>query len=314
MRKIRIVEVISEFGAGRRGPSLGIDAIRFACLNKNYDIFGKYKTKRITAPSEHLFVDAKFPTAKRIDEIIKVFHEIAETLGKCLEKGAFPLVLSGDHSNAAATIAGIKKQYPDKRLGVIWIDAHGDLHTPYSTPSGNIHGMPMAASLNIVNKDAAVQAPEPDVIESWNSICNMEGIAPKVLPRDVVFIGIRDLEQQEWDIIHKENIRYYDMPKVDNMGVGNVAAETLEHLDQCDLIYVSFDIDSLDGKLAPGTGTPVNFGLSATQAKWLLTAFWKSPKLAALEFTEVNPLLDHKNKTAGIAADLLNRLLQTPTE
>lgn len=309
-RKISLIELAAEFGAGTRGASLGVDGIRFACLNKGYKEYFALNSFYIPGDPDRMLDKNEFPGAKRIDLILSVYDQYLERLNMVFEEDSFPFVISGDHSNAAGTVAGIKKQYPNKRLGVIWIDAHADLHTPYSSPSGNVHGMPVAAMLNFSNEDKAVRTPSELTLKHWDAMCNVGGMAPKISPKDLVFIGIRDLEEQEWSIVDENNIKYFSNHKLNKIGTEAVIKETKEYLSDCDLVYVSFDIDSLDSAIVPGTGTPVPDGLSIGQARQLLNSFWEMKNLACLEFTEINPLLDHGNQTANVAADLLYDLIK----
>ncbi|MCB0706987.1 MAG: arginase [Saprospiraceae bacterium] len=309
-RNISIIELAAEFGAGTRGASLGVDALRFACLNKQYDKYFELPSIYIEGDPERLVDRVSFPNAKRIDLILDVYERHIQRVKELIEEKYFPFVISGDHSNAAGTVAALKSQYPDKRLGVIWIDAHADLHTPYSSPSGNVHGMPVAAILNLTNENLAIRKPSKETIKHWETLCQIGGIAPKIAAEDLVFIGIRDLEEQEWNIIKQYNIQHFTNHDLNRLGSATVLEQTQQHLQECDLIYVSFDIDSLDKDLVPGTGTPVEDGLSFGQARDLLKGFWEMEKLVCLEFTEINPLLDVRNKTADIAADLFYELIK----
>lgn len=310
MRKIKLVEIAAEFGAGTRGASLGIDALHFACIKKGYSVYREMPSILIEGDPERLFDKIHYERAKRIDLISDVLEKIVNTVSGVLHAGEFPFVISGDHSNAAGTIAGVKAAYPDKRLGVIWIDARGDLHTPFSSPTGNVHGMPVAAVLNFDNRELAVGEPDPVALAHWQQLCSMGGVVPKILPEDIVFIGIRDLEEQEWKLIREHKMKYYDNHDVDRIGVERIAEETLQYLSDCDLLYITFDIDSLDASIVPGTGTPVPKGMSIGHAEYLLQRFWKEPTLAAIEFTEINPLLDDGNRTAEVAADLFVSLIE----
>lgn len=305
-----MIELAAEFGAGTRGSSLGVDGIRFACLNKGYREYFALDSTYIAGDPDRMIDRVEFPGAKRIDLILSVYDQYLEKVDQVFEENLFPLVISGDHSNAAGTVAAIKKRHPKKRLGVIWIDAHADLHTPYSSPTGNVHGMPVAAILNLTNEDKAVRKPSEETLKHWDTLCNVGGIAPKITARDMVFIGIRDLEEQEWKIIDENKIKFYNNHHVNEMGTDKIIAETKTYLSKCDLIYVSFDIDSLDSAIVPGTGTPVTDGLSIGQARDFLNSFWQMENLACLEFTEINPLLDYANQTADVAADLLYDLIK----
>lgn len=308
-RKISLIELAAEFGAGTRGASLGVDALRFACLKRRYRRYFSLPSTYIEGDPDRLIDRVSFPKAKRIDLILKVFDTFLEHMEKLLKDDKFPFVISGDHSNAAGTIAGIKKTYPDKRLGVVWIDAHADLHTPYSSPSGNVHGMPVAAVLNLTNEQYSVNQPSSETIQHWEGMCQVGGIAPKIEPEDLIFIGIRDLEAQEWDIIHDKKIKYFTNHAVNQLGADTVLKQTQAFVEDCDMLYVSFDVDSLDKAIVPGTGTPVADGLSIGQARHLLQGLWHMEKLVCMEFTEINPLLDDGNRTAEVAAELLHSLI-----
>jgi arginase len=309
MRNISIIEIAAEFGAGTRGSSLGLDALRFACLNRGYRYYLELPYLYIEGDPDRLLDRIHTPKAKRIDLIVELHNRITNQMQNLLQNGQFPLVISGDHSNAAGTVAALKKFNPGKRIGIVWIDAHGDLHTPYSSPSGNVHGMPVAALLNLNNKHLAVNEPRPDTVAHWEQMCNIGGYAPKVLPQDLVFIGIRDLEAQEWTVMKEQGITHFTNTTLNEIGALEVVRRTKEHLAQCDLIYVSFDVDSFDGAMVPGTGTPVEDGLSYGQARILLRGFWDWDKLGCMEITEINPLLDYCNETAELVADLLDDVI-----
>lgn len=308
-RNIKFLEIRSELGAGTFGSSLGIDAIKFAALKKHSDIFLTYHSESIESDTGWISPVLEHKFAKKIDEMMLLYEKISLRIKQYLGTGFFPLVIAGDHANAGGTIAGIKRTYPQAKLGVIWIDAHGDIHSPYTTPSGNIHGMPLAISLNLKNLDSQVNKLDERTEILWEKLCNVGNISPKILFEDLVLIDIRDLEQPEWDIIHRKNIEYYDPEDIQKHGIEYVAQNALNYLDKCDYIYVSFDVDSLDPSISTGTGTPVQNGLTVEQAKSLLKILWKSPKLIAFEIVEVNPLLDNQNRMAEIAFELIQSLI-----
>jgi arginase len=208
------------------------------------------------------------------------------------------MIIAGDHSTAFGTIAGIKKAHPKKRLGVVWIDAHADFHSPYTTPSGNMHGMTLAMACDMDNLECKVNDPKGETIEYWEQIMNVGIPGAKIYPEDIVFISVRDLEKAENYIINKYGIPNFSAAEVKKMGPEAVAQEALKLLDHCDLIYVSFDVDSLDSRISLGTGTPVPNGLSVEEAKILNVELAKSPKLCAWEIAEVNPTLDSQNSMA----------------
>lgn len=309
MKDIKLIEVDSELGAGTRGASLGPAAMKVAANNLGSKYFKKYPTTPIETENQQLLEDIDTPYAKRAQGIVDVYDRICTTVADSLSSDQnFPIVLAGDHSTAGGTIAGIKKAFPDKNLGVIWIDAHADLHTPYTTPSGNMHGMPLAASLNVDNTDKKVNEINERSQQLWDELKNTGGNAPKLKPHDLVFIGVRSTEEGEDHLIEKYNILNIDVAQVKGRGTDAVALETLDYLDDCDLIYISFDVDSMDPSISRGTGTPVPNGISAEEAGSLINRLLSSPKVCCFEIVEVNPTLDDKcNKMAETAFSILER-------
>lgn len=314
-RNIHFLWVESEFGAGTHGASLGPDAIKFAAMNAGSDVFRQGPFSEIStidlkfasqfAPEE----EPVFNSARHIHHIRATYDRIMNEVARLLFNGLFPFIISGDHSNAGGTIAGIKRAYPNKRLGVIWIDAHADIHSPFTSPSGNMHGMPLATALNEDNLKHQINHIPTELESLWRELCNMGGRAPKILASDLVFIGLRDYEYPEISLIEELNIKHYKPDQVDGRGAIAIAQETLEYLSECDILYVSFDIDSLDKQLVPGTGTPVYYGLSSGQAEILLQNLWKDTRMVAMEFTEINPLLDIQNTTAEVALECIEALI-----
>jgi arginase len=221
-----------------------------------------------------------------------------------LEK-KFPIVLAGDHSTAAGTIMGIKAANPEKRLGVVWIDAHADLHTPYTTPSGNMHGMPLAMVTQLDNKDCQINEPGSETISYWEKIKKIGGDFPKIQPKDIVFISVRDTEEPEDYLIHHYGIKNFSTAEVRELGIEKVAAQALEILAECDQIYISFDVDSLDSSISVGTGTPVPNGLTVEEAINLNAELIKDKRVCCWEIVEVNPTLDTENTMAEIAFEVL---------
>lgn len=307
MRNIKIIEVRSEIGAGTRGASLGIDAIKIAALDFMSSFFVNFPSEQVENENRLLYEPVESPYAKRIKGILTMYERVAESVCNTLKSGLFPLVLAGDHSTAGGTIAGIRMAKPKNRLGVIWIDAHADLHSPFTTPSGNMHGMPLAASLAEDNIDSQVHNPDPQTVDYWNKIKNIGKISPKINPEDIVFIALRDYEKEEEHILRKHNIKVIPVQEVRRKGVENVVRQTLLHLSNCDDIYVSFDVDCLDSSISRGTGTPVSNGLREREAEDLMASFMQNHKICCFEVTEVNPTLDKENLMAEIAFNILQR-------
>ncbi|MFM8806957.1 MAG: arginase, partial [Sphingomonadales bacterium] len=219
----------------------------------------------------------------------------------------FPVVLSGDHSVAGATISGIKMAKPKSKLGVIWIDAHADLHTPYTTPSGNLHGMPMAIALGEDNPDCAIHEPDQRTIDHWNKLKNFGKVCPKVLPENVVYISLRDFEKEEKYLLDQLDIKKISTKEIRSKGAENIVRSVLRYLSDCTDIYLSFDVDSLDSGISKGTGTPVGNGLREREAEDLVSKFMQNRKICCFEITEVNPTLDKENLMAEIAFNILQR-------
>ncbi|WP_373522899.1 arginase [Aquiflexum sp.] len=305
MRDIKLVEVRSEIAAGTRGASLGIDALKIASLDKTSDFFSQFEPVHVQDANNFLFRANKFPNAKYIDGVYHVLKNVYSSIESLRLDKRFPIVLAGDHSTAAGTIMGIKAAHPDKRLGVIWIDAHADLHTPYTTPSGNMHGMPLAMCLQIDNKECQVNEPSEDTVQFWEKIKKIGGEFPKLKPEDIVFISVRDTEEPENHIIKKYNIKNFPVADVRSKGIKTIALETLDILKNCDQIYISFDVDSLDSSISVGTGTPVPDGLTVEEALKLNEELIKDKRVCCWEIVEVNPTLDSENLMAENAFDIL---------
>ncbi|BDS13935.1 arginase [Aureispira anguillae] len=308
--KIRILEVPSELGAGTRGASLGIGAIKVAALNAGNKYFSKYTSTIIPNENELLFEDSPTQYANYIDGIVKVYNYVSHYVSEEVTYNKrFPIVLAGDHSTAGATITGIKKSNPNKRLGVIWIDAHADLHTPYTTPSGNVHGMPLAVCLGIDNIEHQRNDIPKEIAEHWHRLKHMGDVYPKIEANDLVFIALRDTEEEEDFLTNRLGIRNFAVDEVREKGTTQIVKEVLSYLHNCDMIYISFDVDSMDCHLvSKGTGTPVPHGLSEEEATDLVCGLVADPKTCCLEVTEVNPTLDDKcNTMAETAFRVLDR-------
>lgn len=307
MKNIKLIEVPSEIGAGTRGASLGIDAIKIAALDFMSNFFIHFPSEKIPVQNELLYQPIESPYAKRIKGIAALYQRVGKSVSDCIKTNFFPVVLSGDHSTSAATITGIKMAKPKSKLGVIWIDAHADLHTPFTTPSGNLHGMPLAIAINEDNRECAVHDLDDDTIQQWNDLKTMGKATPKVLPEDVVYISLRDYEKEERHLIEKYGMKVITTKEVRSKGPENIVRAAIRYLSDCSDIYVSFDVDSLDSSISKGTGTPVNNGLREREAEDLISKFMQNRKVCCFEITEVNPTLDKENLMAEIAFNILQR-------
>lgn len=310
---MKIIEVKSEIGAGTRGASLGIEAIKIASLDVNSDFFKQYEPVEVENVNELLFAETQHKYARFIDGVMIMEERVCLEVYETIWEDYFPLVIAGDHSTSYGTIAGIKKANPKARLGVIWIDAHADIHTPYTTPSGNMHGMALAMATGIDNLECKVNDPSGETLDYWEEVKNVGVPGPKVYPEDIVYIAVRDLERPENYLVNKYNINFIEIDELKKAGAAQIAAQALEMLDHCDLIYVSFDVDSLDSRISKGTGTPVPNGLTVEEAKLLNVTLAKSPKVCAWEIVEVNPTLDTENRMAESAFEILESTANSVT-
>jgi arginase len=303
----------SEIGAGTRGSSLGPDAVMLASLNSSSELFNRYPFEQVPDLNDSLFEPTNTPHALRIKQVYTTWSAQAEAVQRNLKLGNTPVVISGDHASAGGTIAGIKMMHPNKRLGVIWIDAHGDLHSPYTSPSGNVHGMPLAATLGLDNLESKRNDPSADTIDYWERMKFMGGVSPKVLPEDLVFVGVRDTEKEEVFLMTNNNITNYEVNEVDEMGMTQIGNEILTDLKECDILYVSFDVDSMDpDEVSYGTGTPVPDGITPDQVNKLLSILLADKRVVCFEMVEVKPLLDKKgNKMAVTALGILEKAVET---
>jgi len=301
----------SELGAGTRGSSLGVDSILIEASTRMKTFFINTPSINIIDKNDFLFKKSKYKWAKYAAPLIEVYKDISKKIISVLNKKRFPIIFSGDHSNAYGSICGLKKFYSKDEIGVIWIDAHADLHSPYTTPSGNIHGMPLAMALNEDNFRFEIGDVNKETTEVWDKLKKINNIYPKIKPKNIAYIGLRDTEKEEDYLINKHKINVFNPKKVREIGVDNVI-KTIKNdiLKECKHIYISFDVDSLDSeKVSAGTGTPIKNGLLIDECKVMLKSFYNWDKSRCLEITEINPLLDKKNKMTKSIFDILEYVL-----
>jgi len=290
---ISIIGFPMDLGADRRGVDMGPSALRIAELQAKLEKLG-YKVTDLGDIPIQIMEKQKIsnPRLKYIDEILKTSKLLAAKVESVLEKGDFPLCIGGDHSMAIGTLAGISSfcRKNGKTLGVIWIDAHADMNTDESSPSGNIHGMPLAVSMGIGNSE----------------LTNVLNFAPKLSPENCSIIALRSVDEKEKEIIRKLKLPVYDMPEIDKMGIHRIVVKVLKQFrEKIDHIHVSFDVDSVDPSVAPGVGTPVPGGLSYREAHLLMETIAECGCMSSLDIAEVNPILDEKNKSAVFTTDLV---------
>ncbi len=313
MKEIKIIKNRSDIGAGTRGSDMGIDAIEIAAINKGSNYFEQFEFEDVITKNESVYNKENNSFAKRIENVFNQCKRLSNHVKVNLQEDKFPIVISGDHSSALGTISGVKAANSTKRVGVVWIDAHGDLHSPYTSPSGNIHGMPLAAAIDDDNLDCQVNDIDRETAELWDRMKNIGVPGQKVQPEDVVFFGVRDTEEPEDKQMERHGIKNYKVAEVRYRGLEVCVNEALEKLSNCDVIYVSFDVDAMDCDMVSyGTGTPVPKGFDQYEIIDIINQLLESKKVACLEFVEVNPLLDFKgNKMAETAFDVLEKVTET---
>lgn len=292
----KIVNLIGfpmDLGADRRGVDMGPSALRIAGLSEQLQNLGY----RIIDDGDVIIQikekqKIENPKLKYLNEILRTSQLLTHKVEKALSQNHFPLCIGGDHSMGIGTIAGISSycRKNNLKVGVIWIDAHADMNTDKTSPSGNIHGMPLAASLGLGNK----------------KLVNFYGFSPKIKPENCALIGVRSIDEFEKKNIRHMNLAVYTMADVDKLGIHRIIARVLKQFqEKVDHIHVSFDLDSVDPTLAPGVGTPVPGGLSFRESHLLMESIAECGCMSSLEVTEVNPILDDKNKSAEFAAELI---------
>lgn len=292
-RQISMIGVSMDFGQSRRGVNMGPSAIRYAGVVERLEALGHEINDcgdiHINASVQP---EKSSSTLKNLKEVIETNEKLAEQVENTLKAEQFPLILGGDHSIAIGTLAGLTRGY--QNLGVIWYDAHADLNTDETSPSGNIHGMPLAVSMGLGDK----------------RLVNLHKEGQKIKPENVVIIGARSIDPGERALIKEKNVKVFTMHEIDKYGMTAVMNEALAYLADRDVdgLHLSLDLDALDPLYTPGVGTPVAGGLTYRESHLAMEILEESGKVTSAEFVEVNPILDEKNKTADVAVGLMGSL------
>ncbi|MEM1348630.1 MAG: arginase [Myxococcota bacterium] len=301
----------SELGGAAPGPSLGPQALITSALARGLERFGSVDAW-CRAPHLRREHFAR-PSLDFMGEFADYVGELCARHAEALDRSQRTLLLSGDHSNAIGWVAGAREAMPDARIGLVWIDAHGDIHSPWTSPSGNLHGLPVAAMLGLDHVHMATR--EPSAVEhlAWEELKHLGPgrICPKLRPEDVFYVDIRDLEPEEWRVLEERSIPHLTARDFDTRGVERVIDEVTAYFAEYDALYVSFDVDSVDPQFIQGTGTPVPGGMTLEDAALLLGALVAHPAWTTLEITEINPLQDTRNQTAERLTDVLVELWGT---
>jgi arginase len=289
-KTIRIIGIPMDLGQNRRGVDMGPSAVRYAGLQARLERLSHTVIDEGNLPVPNPEEQIVEGSGRRLQAVTTVCQSVYEIASQCVSCGDFAIFLGGDHSISIGSIAAAAQ---GNSLGVIWIDAHGDFNTPETSPSGNIHGMPMAALLG----------------EGADSLVNLGHPGPKLDPNQIVQIGIRDLDSAERTRLAQSGIHVFTMRHVDELGMAGVARQALDTLRHVSHIHVSLDMDSLDPDEAPGVGTPVPGGLTYREAHLLMEILGDSDRVRSLDIVEINPILDQMNKTAELAVELAASLL-----
>jgi len=293
-KEISIIGAPSDYGQQRRGVDMGPSAIRYADVAERLESLG-YNIKDegdILVKREDSITELG-TNLKNLKEVVKVCTQLSNKVKEVINQGRFPLVLGGDHSIAIGTIAGLATHY--NNLGVIWYDAHADLNTPETSPSGNIHGMPLAVCIGLGDE----------------RLVKIGGLSAKIKPENIIIIGARSVDPGERELIKKNGIRVYTMHEIDRMGMTRVMEDTIAYLKerQVDGVHLSLDLDGLDPLYTPGVGTPVPGGITYRESHLAMEMLEEEEIITSAEFVEVNPILDERNRTADVAVALMGSLL-----
>ena len=294
---IGILGIPMDLGAGRRGVDMGPSALRYAQIAETLRAMGHTVTDHgnVNVPvvetvtrtsSNDVLLRSNEP--HYLEQIRQACQEAAERL-QAFAPEIFPICIGGDHSMSMGTVAGVTR---GERIGLIWVDAHTDFNIPSTTDTGNIHGMPVSHLVGLGDE----------------RLVNIGGVGAKILPEDIVMIGIRSVDSEERELLRSRGASIYTMKEIDRIGMARVADETLEKLAHVKRIHVSFDADSLDPSIAPGVGTPVSGGLTFREAHLLMELLADSGKVSSLDLVEVNPILDRENATAKIMVEMTSSL------
>jgi arginase len=292
-QRIRIIGVPMDLGASRRGVDMGPSALRVAGLQARIKQLGLQVEDigniSVKQPEEMSYGEKR---AKYLAEIADACKDLAALVEKSLDENMMPVVLGGDHSIAAGTLSGVAGHFKkkEKKIGLIWLDAHGDINTPESSPSGNVHGMPLAAAMGYGAAE----------------LVELQGFKPKVEPQNISLVGIRDLDTQEKKLAKKSGVHVFTMRDIDERGMREVMSDALKYaMDDTDGISASLDMDFVDPSDAPGVGTPVRGGVTYREAHLAMEMLADTEAMVSLEVVEINPVIDEHNRTALLGVELV---------
>ncbi|HEX2741145.1 MAG TPA: arginase [Rubrobacter sp.] len=292
-RPVGIFGVPMDLGQDRRGVDMGPSAIRYARLEASLTDLGHKVTDLGNAGVPIPELVAKEEVVKHLAAVESVCESVSERAATIFSEGLFPIFLGGDHSIAIGTVSGVARSMSGDRTGVIWVDAHADFNTPATSPSGNIHGMPLATLTG---------RGHPDLV-------GIGGPGASVSTEDVVIVGLRSVDLEEKNLLREAGVKVYTMKEIDAYGVARVVRSAMNDLSHVDKVHLSLDLDVVDPEVAPGVGTPVRGGLTYREAHLLMELVNEAGIVSSLDVVEVNPILDVKNGTATLAVELVESLM-----
>jgi len=308
-KHIKLIEVYADIAGHRKGAALGLKALRKSSSNTDSSYYEKFATQEIK--QKYNIDESEFEHAKHIDKVYPVISQLAQKVKQIRDENLFPIILAGDHSSCAGTMHGLKMAHPNDEIGIVYIDAHADIHTPYTSGSGNMHGMPLAIVCGIDNKEEAINTLTCKEKEYWNKLKNIGKNEPSIKPENIVFCALRDFEKEEDSLIKKYKIPVYTVEEITYKGIQTVVEEIFKKLSYCKHIYISFDVDSIDPLYVPGTGTPVTNGLSYEQAMQLNLELIKNEKVCCWEMAEINPLYNNNEEDSTRVFKILECVTKT---
>ncbi|MDE0892393.1 MAG: arginase [Planctomycetota bacterium] len=292
-KKVAMLGVPMDLGGGRRGVDMGPSGIRIANLEARVRELGvEFEDRGNVAVGQPESLDPEDPRARFLKEIAVSCEELRDRVGVALEEGLFPLVIGGDHSIACGTVAGMSRHHHARgeKIGLIWFDAHADMNTPETTPSGNIHGMPLAACLGL----------------GPGALVDLAATVPMVAPSNAVLVGVRSVDEEERRLVKEIGLKVFTMREIDMLGIHEVMKRAIAIASEGTAgFHLSFDLDGTDPSVAPGVGTPVSGGTTLRESHLVMEHVAASGKLIGLEMTEINPILDDGNQTARAAVELI---------
>lgn len=320
--QVQIIEVHSDIGAGKHGTTQGVAMLSDYCQQRHPN------AQRQAIIANHQATSLQYPHAKYVEHLLPFFaQQLVPELESCLKKSeenqCFPVIISGDHSNAIGNLAAFSNHYQHRRIGVVWIDAHADLHSVFTTPSGNIHGMPLAVALRLDNLDCKINDLSSDLVQKWQAMKDLSKHAG-ILPSDVFFLGLRSFEPPETHLIAKHQMFAYSAKgtpvphKADvRQNLTVVLDDLVARLVDLDAVYISFDVDALDESLVPATGTPEPQGYEKAEVQQIFERLLPLPNVKLFELTEFNPTLDSdpdKHQTIfELLTDVLSLIAKRPS-